>query len=73
MDYSEIAVKIVNYILCLQQGQSVTISAEIHNVFDHNDPLVEIPFMEEIALVVRKNKGLPILDVSTENLHKRFF
>lgn len=73
MEYSEIAYKIVNYILNLKAGQSVTISAEIHNVFDNNEPLAQIPFLEELALVVRKNKGLPILDISTENLHKRFF
>jgi hypothetical protein len=42
-------------------------------VIDHDQPLAEIPFLEELALVVRKNKGLPILDISTENLHKRFF
>ena len=73
MEYSEIAYKIVNYILNLKAGQSVTISAEIHNVFDNNEPLAQIPFLEELALVVRKVKGLPILDISTENLHKRFF
>jgi len=73
MEYTEIAYKIVNYILDLRPGQSVTISSEIHNVIDNNEPLAEIPFLEEIALVVRKQKGLPILDISTENLHKRFF
>jgi hypothetical protein len=73
MDYSEIAYKIVNFVLNLKSGQSVLISCEIHNVFDNNEPLAQIPFLEELALVVRKNKGLPILDISTENLHKRFF
>jgi hypothetical protein len=73
LEYSEIAYKIINYILNLKSGQSVTISCEIHNVFDYNDPLAEIPFLEELAIVVRKNKGLPILDITTENLHKRFF
>ena len=73
MDYSEIAYKIVNFVLNLKAGESVLISSEIHNVFDNNEPLAQIPFLEELALIVRKNKGLPILDISTENLHKRFF
>ena len=73
MNYSEIAYKIVNHIIRLAPFQSVTISAEIHNVYDFNEPLSEIPFLEELALVVRKHKGLPILDISTENIHKRFF
>jgi len=73
LEYTEIAYKIVNYILDLRPGQSVTISSEIHNVIDNNEPLAEVPFLEELALVVRKQKGLPILDISTENLHKRFF
>ena len=71
--YTEIAYKIVNFILNLKQGQTVTISAELHNVMESNEALVQIPFLEELAIIVRKNKGLPILDISTENLHKRFF
>ena len=73
MNYSEIAFKIVNQVIKLSQYQSVTISAEIHNVYDFNDPLSEIPFLEEMALMIRKYNGLPILDISTENIHKRFF
>ena len=73
MNYSEIAFKIINHVIRLQPYQAVTISAEIHNVIDFNEPLSEIPFLEELAIVVRKHKGLPILDISTENIHKRFF
>ena len=73
MNYSEIAFKIINHIIRLAPFQAVTISAELHNVHDFNEPLVEIPFLEELALVTRKHKGLPILDISTENIHKRFF
>jgi leucyl aminopeptidase (aminopeptidase T) len=73
LDYSEIAYKIVNFVLNLKPGQSVSISSEIHNVFEHDEPLAQIPFLEELAIVVRKNRGLPVLDISTENLHKRFF
>ena len=73
MNYSEIAFKIINHVIRLQPYQSVTISAEIHNVYDFNEPLCELPFLEELALVVRKHKGLPILDISSENIHKRFF
>ena len=73
MNYSEIAYKIINNILRLTPGQTIMVSAEIHNVEEHDDPLVEIPFLEELALSIRKYKGLPIIDISTENLHKRFF
>ncbi|MCL2062879.1 MAG: hypothetical protein FWG98_00705 [Candidatus Cloacimonetes bacterium] len=73
MNYSEIAFKIINHIIKLAPYQAVTISAEIHNVYDFNEPLAEIPFLEELAIVVRKKKGLPIIDISTENMHKRFF
>jgi hypothetical protein len=35
--------------------------------------LAEIPFLEELALQIRKKKAFPILDISTANLKKRFF
>jgi leucyl aminopeptidase (aminopeptidase T) len=73
MEYTEIANKIINDVLKIKPGQSVTISAEIHNVLAYNEPLVEIPFLEELALQIRKQKALPTIDISTENLHKRFF
>ena len=73
MDYAEIAFKILNCILKIRPHQAITISAEIHNVSDYDDPLIEIPFLEELSLCIRKAKALPIIDVSTENLHKRFF
>ncbi|MDD4155660.1 MAG: hypothetical protein PHY08_03720 [Candidatus Cloacimonetes bacterium] len=73
IDYAEIAFKILNCILKVKPQQAITISAEIHNVSEYDDPLIEIPFLEELALFIRKAKALPIIDVSTENLHKRFF
>ena len=73
MNYSEIAFKLINSVLKIKAGQSVTVSSEIHNVFDFDETLAEIPFLEEIVLVIRKHKGLPVIDISTENLHKRFF
>jgi len=73
MDYSTIAIKIIKGIIKLIPGQTVSISAEILNVFDFNEALVKIPFLEELAIQVRKHHGIPIIDLSTENLHKRFF
>ena len=73
MNYSDIAYKIINQVIKIEPYQSVIISAEIHNVHDFDEPLVAIPFLEELAIVARKHKGLPLLDISTENIHKRFF
>jgi len=71
--YQKISEKIINDILQVKPGQSVILYAEIHNVTEPKDPLEEIPFLEDIAISLRKKKALPILDISTENLHKRFF
>jgi len=73
MNYSEIAFKIVNDIIHVEAGHTVTVSAELYNVFDNNEPMAAIPFLEEIVIAIRKNNCLPIIDISTERLHKRFF
>lgn len=73
MDYAEIAFKIVNVILKAKPAQVVTLSAEIHNGYEMDNPLNEIPFLEELAMALRKKKAFPILDIASENLRKRSF
>ncbi len=73
MDFAEVAFKIVNVILKVKPGQVVTLSAEIHNGFEMDNPLNAIPFLEEIAMSLRKKKAFPILDIASENLRKRSF
>ena len=69
----EIADKIVNDLLKIKPGNVVSISGEIHNANKTEEPLLEIPFIEELALEIRKKKAFPVLEISTENLKKRFF
>jgi len=73
MDLAEISYNIVNVVLKIRQGQIITLSSEIHNGYDLDNPLIEIPFLEEIALSIRKKKGFPVLDIASENLRKRSF
>ena len=73
MNLSEIAFKIVNDIIRVEAGHTVTVSAELYNVFDNNEPMASIPFLEELAIAIRKTNCLPLIDISTERLHKRFF
>ena len=68
---SEIAKKIIKNILQVKPGQTVTIFAEIHNISDPSDPLEEIYIVEEFAIQLRKHRALAVLDISTENLHRR--
>jgi leucyl aminopeptidase (aminopeptidase T) len=72
-NYSEFAFNIVNNLLHVQKDNVISISAEIHNRPAAEDPLVEIPLLEEIAVAIRKKKAFPVLEISTENLKKRFF
>jgi len=69
----EIADKIVNDLLKIKPGNVVSISGEIHNTNKIEEPLLEIPFIEELALEIRKKKAFPVLEISTENLKNRFF
>ncbi|NQV19549.1 MAG: hypothetical protein HQ534_13545 [Armatimonadetes bacterium] len=72
-NFPEIADKIVNDFLKIKPGNIVSISGEIHNANKTDKPLLEIPFIEELALGIRKKKAFPVLEISTENLKKRFF
>ncbi|MCL1826700.1 MAG: hypothetical protein FWG20_01540 [Candidatus Cloacimonetes bacterium] len=69
----QIAKKIIHDIFQIKPGQSVIIFAEIHNISEPAQPLEEIPLLEELAITLRKHNAIPIIDISTENLHQRFF
>jgi leucyl aminopeptidase (aminopeptidase T) len=51
----------------------ISISGEIHNANNANEPLIELPLIEELAVAIRKRKAFPVLEMSTEKLKKRFF
>ncbi len=57
----------------IKKGDVVSISGIIHNSDDADDPLYELPFIEELAVQIRKKRAFPFLELSTENLKKRFF
>jgi len=71
--YSELAFNIINNLLKIQKNEVVSISGEIHNAHSANDPLIEIPVIEELAVAIRKKRAFPFLEISTEKLKKRFF
>lgn len=71
--YSELAFNIINNLFKIQTGDIISISGEIHNAEKSEDPLIELPLIEELAVAVRKRKAFPVLEISTENLKKRFF
>lgn len=68
--YSKIAFKLVSIMLKVKKGNTVSIAGEIHNL--GNEPLVEIPLIEELAIAIRKREGFPVLDISTESLKSRY-
>ena len=70
---TEIVYKITDTVLKVQAGNVVSVSAEIHNSTNTANPLSELPFTEELATRIRKLKAFPVLEISTENLQKRFF
>ena len=72
-NFPELANKIVNDLLKIKPGNVVSISGEIHNASKTEEPLLEIPLIEELALEIRKKKAFPVLEISTENLKNRFF
>ncbi len=71
MDLAEIAFKVVHNVARLNENEVVSLSGEINNVNNNENPLSQIPLIEEIAIAVRKNKSFPILEISTLNLKKR--
>jgi len=72
-EYTLFVEKLLQNILAIHQEQVVSISGELQNSENSPQPLAEIPFLEELALQIRKNKAFPILEISTANLKKRFF
>ncbi len=73
LDYTEVAFKIVSIVLNVQKGNVVSLNGELHNASQLDDALCEIPFIEEIALAIRKRNAFPVIEISTENLKRRFF
>ncbi len=55
--YSELAFNIINNLLKIQKNEVISISGEIHNSHSTNEPLIEIPIIEELAVAIRKKKG----------------
>ena len=67
----QFAQHIVNNLLQPKENDVISIAGEIYNL--SQNPLVELPLIEEIALNIRKKKAFPFLEISTENLKHRFF
>ncbi len=73
MANSEIAYKIVNQILGVKPSQVISISAVIQNANPEISPLSLLALIEELAMAIRKKHAFPVIEVSTENLMRRFF
>ncbi|MFC1898165.1 hypothetical protein ACFLYJ_01190 [Candidatus Cloacimonadota bacterium] len=71
--YTELSYNIINNLLRIQKDDVVSISGEIRNGAHEEFALIEVPFIEEIAVAIRKKKAFPVLELTTENLKKRFF
>ncbi|HOE91156.1 MAG TPA: hypothetical protein PLV22_04210 [Candidatus Cloacimonadota bacterium] len=73
MDIAAIVFNITHNVIKIKQNHIVNLSAEIHNGYNLDDPLIELPMLEEFAIAVRKASAFPILDIASENLRKRVF
>lgn len=71
--FKELAYNIVYNLLRIQKDDVISIAGEIHNGKNVEDPLLEIPLIEELAVAIRQKRAFPVLELSTENLKKRFF
>ncbi len=69
---AKLAFNIVTNFLNIKKDDAISIYAEI---FDNSiqNTLSEIPIMEELAIAIRKRKAFPLLEITTQNLQKRFF
>ncbi len=45
--FSELAFNIINNLLKIQKHDVISISGEIHNANNANEPLIELPLIEE--------------------------
>ncbi len=75
VNYPVIAFKIANIVLGIKKDDVVSVSGDIHNSPKDEaleDILAEIPLIEELALAIRKKKAFPVIDLSTDNLKRRF-
>ncbi len=73
MDLAAIAFNLTHNVIKIKEKHVVNLSAEIHNGYELDHPLIEIPLLEEMALSIRKLKAFPVLDIASENLRKRVF
>lgn len=72
-NYTDLAHNLINNLLRIQKDDVVSISGEIRNGMNAANALIEIPLIEELAVAIRLKKAFPVLELSTENLKKRFF
>ncbi len=73
LNYSDFALNITNELLKIKKNDVVSISGEIHNGKGADDPLSELPLIEELAFTIRQKQAFPVLEISTETLKERFF
>ena len=69
-EISKLVFNVVSQFLKIKEDDVISVSVEI---FDKTNPLLEIPVMEELAVAIRKRMAFPTLEVTTQNLQKRFF
>jgi len=69
-EISKLVFNVVSQFLKIKENDVVSVSVEI---FDKINPLLEVPVMEELAVAIRKRMAFPTLEVTTQNLQKRFF
>ncbi len=75
MNYDQIAKMAFNVITNFINPKEDEVISIFTEIFDekHKYPLSELKVTEEFALSLRKRKAFPLLEVTTENLQKRFF
>jgi len=72
-NYTEFVSNIVNEILRIKKGNVISISGEIYNSEESSNQLVEIPLIEDLAVMIRQKAAFPILEITTTTLQNRFF
>jgi len=71
--FSELAFNIINNLLKIQKHDVISISGEIHNANNANEPLIELPLIEELAVAIRKTKSIPCFRDVYRKTEKTFF
>jgi hypothetical protein len=68
----ELAKTIVSDLARIQKDQIVNILAYIYNTPEHEDPLLELPLVEELALAIKEKNAFSILDLFSLNIKKQY-